>query len=197
MGEGAPTPLGSVPVFAGGPQQVAAGTWAWIQPNGELGESNAGLVVGDGSSLLIDTLWDERLTRTMLEGLAPARAGAPIATLFNTHGDGDHWYGNGLLGGTRIVATKAAEEQMRDEPPAMLTRLAPVGAVTGALTSVPFLPGKGRLRGIAGFAEQLSCYDFDGLEPRLPDETFTGEHVLDAGGRRVELYRGRPRAHAR
>ena len=69
------TPLGKEPTFSGGAEAVAEGTYAWIQPNGELGESNAGLVVGEGESALIDTLWDERLTRRMLSGLIEAREG--------------------------------------------------------------------------------------------------------------------------
>ena len=181
------TPLGNPPAFDGGPQQVSPGTWAWIQPNGELGESNAGLVVGDGASLLIDTLWDERLTRRMLEALVPARAGAPITTLFNTHGDGDHWYGNALLGEAEIVATELAAAQMEEEPPAMLSRMGPLPSIAGALSSVPLLPGKPRLRGIAGFAEALASFDFAGLQPRMPTRTFAGESAIEVGGRRVEL----------
>jgi hypothetical protein len=46
--------------FEGGLTEVGAGIHAWLQPNGLLGESNATLVVGDGASLLIDTLWDRR-----------------------------------------------------------------------------------------------------------------------------------------
>ena len=40
---------------------------AWLL----LGESNAGLVIGDGVSLLVDTLWDPRLIRRMLAAMAP------------------------------------------------------------------------------------------------------------------------------
>jgi cyclase len=181
------TPLGNAPAFSGGAQQVSPGAWAWIQPNGDLGESNAGLVVGDGASILIDTLWDERLTRRMLEALVPARAGAPITTLFNTHGDGDHWYGNALVGGAEIVATDAAAEQMEEEPPAVLSRMGPLPRIAGALSSVPLLPGKPRLRGISGFAAALGQYEFAGLEPRLPTRTFSGESAIEVGGRRLEL----------
>lgn len=181
------TPLGNEPVFEGGAQEIAPRTWAWIQPNGDLGESNTGLLVGDGRSILIDTLWDERLTRRMLDALAPARAGAPITRLINTHGDGDHWYGNGLFGRSEIVATEAAAEQMEDEPPSMLTRMNPLTNVTGALSGVPLIPGKARIRGLGSFAEMLARYDFDGLEPRLPTRTFSGRTSVGAGGRRVEV----------
>ena len=44
-------PLHPGPVrFAGGLAEVGPGIHAWLQPNGLLGESNAGLVVGDGAS---------------------------------------------------------------------------------------------------------------------------------------------------
>lgn len=181
------TPLGNEPAFEGGPQEVAPGTWAWIQPNGDLGESNAGLLVGDGESILIDTLWDERLTRRMLDALAPAREGAPIRRLVNTHGDGDHWYGNGLLGRSEIVATEAAAEQMREEPPSMLTRMSPLGGLTNALSGVPLIPGKARIRGLGYFTEMLSRYEFAGLEPRLPTRTFSGKTTVEGGGRSVEV----------
>lgn len=184
------TPLGEIAVFEAGLTEVAGGVWAWIQPNGGLGESNAGLVAGDGESLLVDTLWDERLTRRMLDVIEPiaAERAAPITRLFNTHGDGDHWYGNGLLEtSVEIVATEAAGEQMREEPPAILTRLAPVGSVAGLAGRVPMLPGAASLRGLANFRSMLSNYEFGGINPRTPSRTFIGLETLEVGGRIVEL----------
>ncbi len=181
------TPLGNHPQFDGGVREAGTGAFAWIQPNGDLGESNAGLVVGDGASVLIDTLWDERLTRRMLDGLAPAREGAPISTLVNTHGDGDHWYGNGLLGGAEIIATERAAAQMAEEPPSMLTRMRPLPRLAGAVADLPVLPGKDRLRGLAAFGEALSAYDFGGCAPRLPTRSFNGKLELEVGGRKLEL----------
>src|SRR5438552_13853485 len=93
--------------YDGGLQEVAEGTFAWLQPNGEFGESNAGVVVGEGEALLVDTLWDPVLTRRMLDSIG-AHIGAPISTLVNTHSDGDHVWGNQLLAGTEIIATHAA-----------------------------------------------------------------------------------------
>ena len=58
--KGERTPLGDPVAFDGGLVEVGARTWAWVQPNGGLGESNAGLIVGDGEAMLVDTLWDER-----------------------------------------------------------------------------------------------------------------------------------------
>jgi cyclase len=185
------TPLGEAATFDGGLVELADRTWAWLQPNGGLGESNAGLIVGEGASLLIDTLWDERLTGRMLEAMEPLTggAGAPLTRLLNTHGDGDHWYGNGLLAGeVEIVASEPAIEQMREEPPSMLTRLAPVGAIAGAAGRLPLLPGRAQLRGLAAFGTALSGYEFGGIEPRVPGRGFTGSLGLEAGGRRVEVF---------
>ncbi len=187
---GETTPLGNPVAFEGGLVQVGERTWAWLQPNGGLGESNAGLVVGDDESLLIDTLWDERLTAAMLEAMEPvaAAAGAPIRRLFNTHGDGDHWYGNGLLDPTAaIIASERAVGQMRAEPPSILTRMAPVGAAAGVLGKVPMLPGADRMRGLAAFNEMLGAYEFKGIEPRVPGRSFRDEEELEVGGRKVEL----------
>lgn len=188
--KGEPTPLGEAAGFDGGLIELAPRTWAWLQPNGGLGESNAGLVVGDGASLLIDTLWDARLTGAMLELIEPLAAehDAPLSKLLNTHGDGDHWYGNGLLPpGVEIIATDAANEQMREEPPTMITRLAPVGVVAGLASRLPLLPGRSDLRGLAAFNAALGRYEFGGLEPRRPDRPFSGSVDLDIGGRRVEV----------
>jgi len=69
----------------------------------------------------------------------------------------------------------------------MLSRMGPLPSIAGALSSVPLLPGKPRLRGIAGFAEALASFDFAGLQPRMPTRTFAGESAIEVGGRRVEL----------
>ena len=106
-----------------GLHEVAAGTHAYLQPDGGWGWSNAGLVVGEGVSLLVDTLFDLRITQRMLDTMAPVTAGAPIGTVVNTHANGDHCYGNSLVKGASIVATDAAAHEMREVPPSMLAGL--------------------------------------------------------------------------
>lgn len=165
---------GKQPRFERGFREVGAGTWAWLQPNGELGESNAGLIAGDGEALLVDTLWDLPLTRRMLEE-ARRLVAAPPAIVVNTHSDGDHVWGNQLLAGARIVSTAAAKEMMPLDPPAELRRLQRLG----------------RLLGWAGplgrFGRELGPFDWRGIEVTLPTETFSGELELRVGGRAVRL----------
>jgi glyoxylase-like metal-dependent hydrolase (beta-lactamase superfamily II) len=156
--------------------EVAPGVHAWLQPNGAWGESNAGLVVGDGASLLVDTLWDLRLTRRMLDAMRPLVSGAPIRTLVNTHGDGDHWFGNELVGAEQIVATEAAaEHEMKEVSPRSMVALGRLGSALAFTASGRFLRG------------WVAPFEHRGITPTRPTRTFSGRLELDAGGRKVEL----------
>jgi cyclase len=173
--------LGQPARFPAGLRELGDGLYAWLQPNGGLGESNAGLIVGDGESLLIDTLWDTRLTRRMLEAMAPHTARAPIRRLVNTHGDPDHCWGNQLLAGAEIIATRATADDMQRDDPRRL-RL---------LSRVPW-PPLGPLGGLRAFARLLAPFDFSGIRVTPPTATFDGRLELDVGGRRVELIEAGP-----
>ncbi|HTQ13054.1 MAG TPA: MBL fold metallo-hydrolase [Rhizomicrobium sp.] len=148
------------------------GSFAWLQPDGGWGLSNAGLVTSDGEALLIDTMFDYAHTREMLAGFAKA-SDARIRTLFNTHHNGDHCYGNALVEGAQIVATEAACAAMAHESPGMLAGLMKAAPGMG-LTGEYFLHAFGR-------------FDFGGIEPRLPDTTFTGRAAKVVGAKTVEL----------
>ena len=170
--------------YEAGLHDLGDGLHAWLQPNGELGESNAGLVVGDGESLLIDTLQDLPLTRKMLAAMATITAGAPIRTLVNTHADSDHCWGNQLLDGVEIIATAAAREDMTREDPRTLRLLRSGGGAIGVLVRrAPWLPGAG----LMAFAAQLAPYDFSGITVTLPTRMFEGRLELHVGGRKVQL----------
>ncbi|MDO9175410.1 MAG: MBL fold metallo-hydrolase, partial [Actinomycetota bacterium] len=109
--------------FEKGLHELGQQCFAYLQPDGSWGWSNAGLVVGDGASLLVDTLFDLPLTAEMLASMAPVTAAAPIGTLLNTHANGDHCYGNQLVEGAEIIASDATAHEMTEVPPAMLHAL--------------------------------------------------------------------------
>jgi cyclase len=175
--------LGGAPArFAGGLREVAPRTWAWLQPNGGLGESNAGLIVGDGESLLVYTLWDERLTRRMLGAMAPTLADAPLRQAFVTHPDGDHWWGNGALDpGVKILATRACDRAMRREaPPRVLNGMA---ATARALSHAP-----GRVGAVARHGRgQVAPFHWRGVRLRCADRLLDAPSQLDTGGRSVRV----------
>lgn len=147
---------------------------AYLQPDGGWGWSNAGLIVGDGQSLLVDTLFDLDLTATMLDAMASITRDAPLDTVVNTHANGDHCYGNAEL--TRrhpvvdIVASTATAHEMSEVPPSMLAALNQAPGEVGDL-----------------FRSFFGDFDFDGIELVPPTTTFDGRLDLDVGGRRVEL----------
>ncbi len=157
-----------------GLHELGDGLYAYLQPDGGWGWSNAGLVTSEGGSLLIDTLFDLSLTRAMLDEMAAVTSAHPIAQAMNTHGNGDHWFGNQLLpDGIPIIATAAAIEDMQAAPPALLNAL-------GAATDLP--------AEIELFARRaFGRFDFSDIEPRLPTESFQARHELTLDGRRVEL----------
>ena len=97
-----------------GLQELGNGLFAYLQPDGGFGYSNAGLVVGDaGEALLVDTLIDLPLTREMLAAMKRAAPQARINTVLNTHAHPDHTAGNILLEGAEIIASAAAFEEMK------------------------------------------------------------------------------------
>ena len=105
------TAMSTVADYTLGLHELGDGCHAYLQPDGGWGWSNAGLIVGDGQSLLVDTLFDLDLTAAMLDAMAAVTAGAPVDTVVNTHANGDHCYGNGEVTRRRpdveIVASSA------------------------------------------------------------------------------------------
>ena len=100
-------------------REVADGCHAYLQADGSWGWSNAGLIVGDGVSLSVDTLFDLKLTQAMLDSMRPITLASPIAQVVNTHANGDHCFGNILLDNTEIIASSATAHEISEVPPAL------------------------------------------------------------------------------
>jgi glyoxylase-like metal-dependent hydrolase (beta-lactamase superfamily II) len=169
--------------YAKGLQEVGDGLYAYLQPDGGWGWSNAGLVVGGDSTLLIDTLFDLRLTEEMLQAMRRAvPSAARIDTLVNTHANGDHCYGNQLVGDALIVASARTAEEMTELPPAAMAVLVQQAPQMGVLGEF--------------FLRCFGAFEFDGIEPVLPNQTFSGELSLQVGERELQLIEVGP-AHTR
>jgi cyclase len=162
---------------------VGDGLYAYLQPDGGWGWSNAGLVVDGDSSLLIDTLFDLQLTEQMLAEMHRATPAAQrIDTLVNTHANGDHCFGNQLVRDARIVASERTAAEMPELPPAAMAAL---------VRQAPEMGEVGEF-----FLRCFGAFRFDGIEPVLPGETFSGELSLRVGSREVRLIEVGP-AHTR
>ncbi|MHA7652875.1 fumarylacetoacetate hydrolase family protein [Mycobacterium sp. ML4] len=160
--------------YTRGLHEVGDRVWAWTLPDGGFGWSNAGLVAGDGASLLVDTLFDLPLTREMLSAMRPITDGAPITDALITHSNGDHTHGNQLLDpGVRIIAAAATAEEIAHDDTAdqlVTIQVADLGPVATRFVR-----------------DRFGHFDFRGIKVRNADQTFDRELTIDVGGRRVDL----------
>ena len=161
--------------YVKGLHEIGDGVWAYLQPDGGWGWSNAGLISGaDGSSLLVDTLFDLRLTAEMLEAMRKATSAAEhITTVVNTHANGDHCYGNALLGGSEIIATTRCAEEMLQLPPSTMAAMLRSADALGA--AGPFLQ------------RIFSPFSFEDVPLVVPTRTFDEQLDLRIGNRAVSL----------
>jgi glyoxylase-like metal-dependent hydrolase (beta-lactamase superfamily II) len=93
-----------------------------------------------------------------------------VATVVNTHANGDHCYGNERVANAEIIASKSAAEEMAHVPPAMLAALNKAPGEVGEL-----------------FRRFFGDFDFDGITFTPPTRTFEGRLDVDVAGRVVEL----------
>jgi glyoxylase-like metal-dependent hydrolase (beta-lactamase superfamily II) len=132
-------------------------------------------------SLLVDTLFDLKLTREMLDAMADVTRARPIRTLVNTHSNGDHCWGNELVKGAEIIASTACAEEMKELDPALLASLM-------------------KAEGLGELGDYMQrcfgAFDFEGITLTPPTRTFDGELELHVGAREVRLIEVGP-AHTR
>jgi glyoxylase-like metal-dependent hydrolase (beta-lactamase superfamily II) len=127
---------------------------------GEGAYPNAGLVVGESACLVVDT----RITHEQGRQIAEAvRRVTPLPwTVVNTHGHFDHCFGNHAFLPARIWGHERCAEMLRRDGPVKRAYFAaraepPLSAGIAAVRIVP------------------------------PERTFSGEAVVDLGGRTVHL----------
>jgi len=162
--------------YTRGLHDLGSGCFAYLQPDGSWGFSNAGLVVSDGKSLLVDTLMDLKLTGSMLDEMRrKVPQSKQIGTLVNTHSNPDHTFGNQLVEGAEIIASEACFEEMNAQDPAMMAGMMANAASLGE--------GAKFLRDLMGPPK----FDWTGVVATLPTRTFDRELTLRVGSKALEL----------
>lgn len=162
--------------YTRGLHDVGNGHFVWLLPSGTWGYSNSGLVVDGDHSLLVDTLFDEKLTAEMFAAMKDAAGvgGEEIGTVVNTHANGDHTYGNALAVNATIIASERGAHEMAEEaPPEMLAAMMKNADAMGEAG--------------AFFKEKFGAFHFDGIKLKLPDRTFTGELEVKVGNKTARL----------
>lgn len=174
------------PIFKEGLYELKRNTYAWMVPNGSWCESNAGLIVGDGEALLVDTLMDYNFTRIMLDNMKSITRENPIKKVVTTHADPDHLWGNKLVEEAEIICSKACSDELYSIKPKSikLTRL--LGSI---FSLIPFFS----LPKIGHWLKNMAApYNVDNIEIIPPNRTFSGELKIDVGGREVILIEAGP-----
>ena len=170
-----------IPRFREGLYRLQADTYAWMVPNGSWGETNIGLIDCGGKSVLVDTCWDLRYTREVLDAASGILGRSPIETVINTHGDGDHCWGNQLFGGQQIIASHACIHQMHHLNPRSLHALKTAGGWLAKL-------GGGAPAKFGHYMHTMfSPYDFKGVRITTPTEGFSGEKLLNINGVEIRI----------
>ncbi len=159
--------------FKKGLVETGNGIYAYLQPDGGWGWSNAGLVTDGDQSLLVDTLFDAKLTREMLSTMADAAnvKAEDIGTVVNTHANGDHTHGNGLCTQAEIIASEASANEM--VPASGLQQLMQGAADYGEVGQY--------------FLDAFGAFDFADVAEKMPTKTFNGEMTVTVGDKTVEL----------
>jgi cyclase len=187
-------------------REVADGVYAYLQ-EGSWGFSNAGLVTASGSSLLVDTLYDLKLTARMLAELRRDTPAKKIDVLVNTHANGDHCWGNQLVKDARTISSRSAADEMRELSPKLMASLVKGsraivrgGGPVKRLLSMLGRIGVPRVASLADAAEFVSHafgpFVFDDVSIQVPTETFSGTLDVEVGGKRVSLLEVGP-AHTK
>jgi cyclase len=161
--------------YTKGLHELGNGLYAYLQPDGSWGWSNAGLVADGDQTLLIDTLFDLKLTGAMLRTMRDAVPAAKrIPRVVNTHHNGDHVYGNQLVADAEIIASKACAIEMEKLKPEALAQMTANWRALGP--------------GAQFFYETMgSKFDWSGIRHTPPTRTFERELALTVGDKQVRL----------
>ncbi|MCT7368501.1 MBL fold metallo-hydrolase [Mycolicibacterium llatzerense] len=161
--------------FEEGLFDLGGGAHVFLSGNEALGLANAGLVVSAGEALVIDTLYDVQHARAMCASMGELTKSAPVRYVFNTHTDGDHFFGNQVFSAdTEIITTEAASALMTQEH----------ADLTAKLLNTDTQPG-GALQALAPLGRP---FNFCEVRVRAADTTFNGEKALRVGKLDVELH---------
>jgi cyclase len=145
---------------------VAAGTYAYPQPDGTWWINSCGFVVGPAGVVVIDSCATARRTAALRAAVRETSGDLPVTTVVNTHAHGDHTYGNQLFAGAAIIGhhrcrTTMLADTLREDAP--------------------------------GWWEPTP--DWGPLEITPPTITFSDRLDVWAGDLLVELHHIGPRAH--
>ena len=150
-----------------GPRVFAYVQSSGVDPAGDTGIANAGLVVGKDGAVAVDALMVPSMTRKLVASIKKVTR-KPVATLINTHHHLDHAGGNTFFKDAQVVSTDKAR-----------------AALEPGFPPVPLLQ-----RFMPRFAAE-----FPKLKVALPTLTFQDRLVIYDGDREIQLWHPGTPAH--
>jgi glyoxylase-like metal-dependent hydrolase (beta-lactamase superfamily II) len=144
--------------------------YACEQQRSATGWSNAGMIDA-GGGLLVDTLYDVKLTKEMAALYAQVRP-APPEVVVNTHHNGDHCWGNQVFAGAEIIAHRGCAERFSAFTP----------QAAEAIRTMADPPEH-----LADIAHEFAPFDFSEVVLTPPTRVIDGDTTLGVGGVRVDL----------
>ncbi len=161
--------------FQKGLAPLGGGAHVFLSGDEGFGLANAGLVVSDGESLVVDTLYDVRHAQEMRDEFGRHTDTAPVRYVFNTHTDGDHFFGNQVFADdVEIITTEAASALMVQEHADLTAEL--LGGSSDPASNMHVL------------APLAKPFHFNEVRVRPADTTFSGERALRVGKLDVDSY---------
>lgn len=134
------------------------------------GWSNSGLVAA-GGGLVVDSLYDVRLTRELAGLYAEVLPETPTRVV-NTHHNGDHCWGNQVFAGAEIIAHRGCATRFSDFTPERAEMIRTMADPPESMRSIH---------------EEWADFDFSDVVLTPPTIVIDTDHTLDLDGIRVDL----------
>jgi cyclase len=93
-------------------KELAENVYAFVQP-AIIWHSTSGVIVGDRDVIVIDSLTNEAMTRSLLDEIHKVTE-KPVSLLINTHSPADHVYTNHLFPSATVVCSELGREKTRE-----------------------------------------------------------------------------------
>jgi cyclase len=170
--------------YSTGLHRVSQNCYAYLQPDGGWGLNNAGVVISEGKSLVIDALMDIPRTRRMLDEIKDDTGVTKIDMLLLTHWHIDHMASACVFDdmGAKIIASRICADYMdfHDQPEWVAREKKMTGDARKAMDHN--LGGK---------------FDLSGIKRAVPNVVFDGNRYdFNVGDIKVEVYENKP-SHTR